>query len=307
MNSYIKAIQELIDACFFIGRDVPWSTQGAGSNFSVKSNGKLYIKGSGKRLDEIVSVEHLAIIDEDQFLKDLKDIFESNLSLEQIEDRYSDLVSHSSTSSVRASMETGFHIVLSGKFVLHFHSLLSIYLSQILSVSIELEALVRSALAEAGFSGRVVFLDYLTPGFPIAKALTDKAESEVVFLKNHGIILAGDSANDLLANWRKFELLAYDRFAANFYMKRKAFVVERFEKLVILEAKFPDYSLFSDNFNNLASSNSVLERKSKTLFEIYSANLFLSDSKFGILSLSSTDSKSVLSNKLEAIRKSEFK
>jgi len=307
LNSHDKSIQELIDACLFVGRDVPWSTQGAGSNFSVKSGGRLYIKGSGKRLDEIVSVEHLAIIDEDQFLKDLKDIFQSKFSLEQEEYKYSELVSHSSLSPIRASMETGFHSVLSGKFVLHFHSLLSIYLSQILGDDFEIETQVRSVIEEAGFSGRVVFLDYLTPGFPIAKALKDKANSEVVFLKNHGIILTGESASDLLVKWRQFELLAYEKLAPNFYTKRKAFLVDRFEKLASLEAKFPDYSLFLNRFSNLASNNSFLGRESKTLFEIYSANLFLSDSEFGILSLSTSDTESIQSNKLEALRRSDIK
>ncbi len=305
MNIESSCLADLIEASKIVGREVPWSTQGAGSNFSFKSNGFLVIKGSGKRLDEIKSMDQLAILDLKNFQSELQKLLVSPADSKEKESIYSKLVSAASKNGVRASMEAGFHAILDSKFVLHFHSLLSVVLSEWVRGDVKNSALISSELAALGLKN-TLFLEFISPGFLIAAALESHSESQVIFLKNHGVILGGDSAQTLILAWKKFENIVVDKYLPSF-KDLKAIHLEALSfNLASLEPRTPDFALYLEAYQKLLldfNEQALFQlKKDRNLYEVWAANQILAQSSLEVLPISGSGVVSIQSNELEKYR-----
>ena len=154
--------------------------QGAGGNTSLKSaDGRMLIKASGYQLNEIkegfglADVDHLAI--------------SCALKAPNITDRrYQTLITKSNRCSIYPpSMETGMHAVLDD-CVLHTHSVYANVLLCCKEGSDLLSALFPTAST----------IPYVRPGKDLSLKIMHSNCREIVFLQNHGLIVAAKTAQD---------------------------------------------------------------------------------------------------------------
>jgi rhamnulose-1-phosphate aldolase/alcohol dehydrogenase len=93
------------------------------------------------------------------------------------------------------SVETPLHSVLPYRFIVHTHD----FATQALTDTDRPEGLVREVLA-----GEAAYIDYVRPGFPLARAVTRHGRiadgARGLVLGRHGLIAWGDSAKDCYLN-----------------------------------------------------------------------------------------------------------
>jgi rhamnulose-1-phosphate aldolase/alcohol dehydrogenase len=106
------------------------------------------------------------------------------------------------------SVETPLHSVLPFRFVVHTHD----FATQALTDTPRPEALVREALR-----GEAAYVDYVRPGFPLARAVIELGplppEARGLVLGRHGLIAWGESARDCYDNLHRL-IEAAERFVA---------------------------------------------------------------------------------------------
>ncbi|MGQ0503682.1 MAG: class II aldolase/adducin family protein, partial [Myxococcaceae bacterium] len=110
----------LAQACHAVGQRIPYWTQGAGGNLSVKDGDALFIKASGLRLDSVSPERGVAEVSLAEARERL-----GALSVEdpRAEEAYAAALAPRVAGAPRASMETGMHVWLPERWVSHFHSL----------------------------------------------------------------------------------------------------------------------------------------------------------------------------------------
>lgn len=166
--------------------------QGPGGNTSVKEGDAMVIKASGFTFLNIVEETGLIWINYKKVIDDLATSYKNfTLECEPAE------VQNSIPEGLRPSMEFEFHAILD-KYVLHTHS---IYLNVILC-SAQCEELLHSIFPNTPF----VLIPAVIPGHPLAASIYESMKkgnvAKVFFLKNHGVIIHGDSAESVLSLYR---------------------------------------------------------------------------------------------------------
>ena len=180
-----------IENLVFISQQVGKSSayaQGGGGNTSIKLDKKtMAIKSSGRLLREMSRTSGYSIVDYNAICDYLKhpDVDE-NTFIHTIK-------SFVLQKNNRPSIETSFHAQL-GQCVIHTHSIYA----NILNCSEEGKVLVTKLFPDA------LWVDYATPGreltLAIQKILTKtNLKSSTIFLQNHGLIVAADTAHNTLA------------------------------------------------------------------------------------------------------------
>jgi rhamnose utilization protein RhaD (predicted bifunctional aldolase and dehydrogenase) len=155
-------LRQFVEFCHLVGAH-PDLVQSGGGNISIKlSDDEMLIKASGMDLSEVSETQnyvHLKYQGPTQF--------------------------HLKTpSGFRPSMETGFHISLKQKFVLHTHSVWA----NILTCSEEGENLVKKLFPMA------VWIPYTSPGKELGDLIElKKGEHQLFFLQSHGLISTGQT------------------------------------------------------------------------------------------------------------------
>lgn len=200
-----QSILDLISISQYAGDRADY-TQGGGGNTSVKNDekGLMLIKASGYRLVDIDQTTAFVAVDKNA----IKDYYESvDLSVEKDYEKESAEVSKSSVVpldgivTLRPSVEVGFHAILK-KYVIHTHSVYA----NILTCSMEGETLAEKLFKDKDFG--FIFLPYINPGFELTLAMKNKIEEyvkttgrypEVIFMKNHGLVVNGDSVDRVKA------------------------------------------------------------------------------------------------------------
>jgi rhamnose utilization protein RhaD (predicted bifunctional aldolase and dehydrogenase) len=212
--------------------------QGAGGNISWKMGDSMFVKASGTWLADAVNKDIFVEVDYKNMLS----------SIEQNDFALTPKVICGS--SLRPSIETILHGLLPHKIVLHIHAV------EILAFLIQDSAsdeLARLIPANVKFA----IVDYFKPGQDLAKATWDaislNPNIQVVFLKNHGIVIGGndiDEVGSLLA-----ELCSY------FTKDVLDFRITPGQK-DLLEQKIPDgYRLAKyDNVHSLALDQKLVNR-----------------------------------------------
>ena len=155
-------LEQFVEFCHLVGA-CPDLVQSGGGNISVKlSDDEMLIKASGMDLSDISETQNYV---------HLKYQGPSKFHLK-------------TPSACRPSMETGFHISLSQKFVLHTHSVWA----NILTCSEQGEELVKK------FFPMAVWIPYASPGKELGDLIESKKKaSQLFFLQNHGLISSGET------------------------------------------------------------------------------------------------------------------
>ena len=177
------SLEELVEVSARVGRDLDL-VQAGGGNTSIKENGTLWVKASGKWL------VHAA--DDDMFLPVPMADIARQLAAE--DEKFPEYKTRTGA-ALRPSVETAVHAVMPQRVVIHVHSVRTI-------------AWAARAKGDEGvaplFEGvRWSWIPYTHPGIPLAIRIQRELEKrpDVLILENHGLVVAGEdcaAAEDLL-------------------------------------------------------------------------------------------------------------
>jgi ribulose-5-phosphate 4-epimerase/fuculose-1-phosphate aldolase len=217
MSSRDNPALKLVDACRHAGARVPGWVQGAGGNISVKKGDTLYIKGSGRRLDEISPANGVAAVSLGALATRLSKIDGARADA----DYAAALTASAVPGPCRPSMETGFHAVLPETWVAHLHSLVGICLADQAEKD---PAAVRRWL-EPRVKGGLAFLPAVAPGWELVKAIEPHRDCSLLLLANHGVVLQGANIDEVLTHWERLEheLCQHWRWSALLPFLRRAY------------------------------------------------------------------------------------
>ncbi|WP_082930658.1 class II aldolase/adducin family protein [Shewanella woodyi] len=190
------SVQELAQISAKYGRNLSL-VQGAGGNTSYKcyQSDCMWIKASGKWLGNALN-ENIFI---PLKLSELKRSFllEPTSSLDH------HVMEHTVESGLRPSIETSMHALLPHKFVVHLHS------------TSVLAWLVQKNI-ESNIAGRLTglhwcLIDYVKPGAALTESIlnTIKQDTNIILLKNHGVVILGKSVTEIEQLVREVESRLY--------------------------------------------------------------------------------------------------
>jgi len=186
--------KQIEDFCSDIGKN-RLLVQGAGGNVSWKQDDSIYVKASGTWLAEAASKDIFVKLT----LADLWKKIDRNIFL--ITDSYK------FSNQNKPSIETLMHVILPQKIVVHLHAV------DVLSVLIrkDVDKDLKIFLTENPNS---LLLNYFTPGADLARELCKfikKREYDIVFLKNHGLVIGADTVDQVYKKLNKV-LLYFKKF-----------------------------------------------------------------------------------------------
>jgi rhamnose utilization protein RhaD (predicted bifunctional aldolase and dehydrogenase) len=179
MNNALR--ESVVAYCAKIGQD-PLLVQGAGGNVSWKEQGTLWIKASGTWLADANNKDIFVPID----LQHLR-------SALQIGD-YTVKPRPLSESPLRPSIETLLHALMPHRVVAHLHAI------EILATLVRIDCF-QQIQRIIGDSCSWSAVAYHKPGselaHAVATALSKHAASNIVFLQNHGIVIGGETVEEV--------------------------------------------------------------------------------------------------------------
>lgn len=156
-----------------VGSD-PLLVQASNGNTSIKLDGVLWIKASGKWLAHATQEEMLVSLE-------LAEARESIQNHADIPPRYA------LKNQLRPSIETPMHAILRHRVVIHVHSINAIAMA----IRLDGPDLLRERLAGLHWQ----WIPYVASGIPLAreieKAVANAPETDVLILGNHGLVVCG--------------------------------------------------------------------------------------------------------------------
>ena len=163
--------------------------QSGGGNTSVKINDEtMFIKSSGYQLSEMEENVGYSKVN----YKKIVDYFKSNLEIKRSDEK--ELLENTLIEGKRPSIETFLHSITE-KYTLHTHPLLINVFTSRKNGMKELKSMFPDSLV----------IDYQTPGIFLAKEFFDKflklenpQKANIVFLKNHGLIVSGKNMDEVI-------------------------------------------------------------------------------------------------------------
>ncbi|WEX08371.1 class II aldolase/adducin family protein [Chelativorans sp. AA-79] len=182
--SALPALKELSAR---LGRDIT-RTQGAGGNTSVKADGTMWVKASGTWLAQAEEKEIFVPVAVAPLVSALE---AGDIRADKATDF---VVEELNASRLRPSIETSVHAVMPQPVVAHFHCVNTIA-HAVRSDAEEVVSRRMSALPHLRWG----MIPYRRPGMPLAReiALVAKDGPDVLVLRNHGIIIAGESVEEV--------------------------------------------------------------------------------------------------------------
>lgn len=189
----MELTQELIEVANHYGRDPEYSRAGGG-NASVKLDGVLYIKPSGVPLatlaaDDLVPLRIDVLLDA---LRSDEPVAGDPVRAAALRAQIRDVKGR------RPSVEILFHALIPDALVLHSHPLVA----NALTCNADAEGLAARLLGDDA-----VVVPYIDPGVPLARGVeaartayterTGRPAPGITLLRNHGIIVSGDSAAEI--------------------------------------------------------------------------------------------------------------
>ena len=163
--------------------------QAGGGNTSVKINDEtMFIKSSGYQLSEMEENVGYSKVN----YKKIVDYFKSHLEIKRSDEK--ELLENTLIQGKRPSIETFLHSITE-KYTLHTHPLLINVFTSRKNGMKELKSMFPNSL----------IIDYQTPGIFLAKEFFDKfsklenpQKANIVFLKNHGLIVSGKNMDEVI-------------------------------------------------------------------------------------------------------------
>lgn len=177
-------ISELSEISKLIGQDED-IVQAGGGNTSVKLDEQyMLIKSSGYQLAEITETNGYSIVD----YRMICDYFQNN-SIDYSDEQK--LLSNSLIDGKKPSIETFLHAI-TNDYTIHSHPMCVTMLAAAENGAEILKKLFPKA----------VIVDYATPGIKLAEkyyqAVSGCPDSSIIFMKNHGLVVSGASADEVL-------------------------------------------------------------------------------------------------------------
>ena len=196
MNEPLSIIEKQVKQfCARIGTD-PLLVQGPGGNVSWKDNDVLWIKASGKWLAKAC--------DEEIFVP---------VSLSYLQEAISNKNFSCSPSilgdtKLRPSIETMLHALMPQKVIAHLHAVEALAHLVRKNAETRLAELINDSI-------KWVFVDYYKPGAELAACVSAKLtlipDAEVIFLKNHGIVIGAPDIRNLELILKKITKLLFTK------------------------------------------------------------------------------------------------
>lgn len=185
MNHAHQTISQL---CADLGKD-PLLVQGAGGNVSWKENEVLWVKGSGTWLANADKQDIFVPVD----LKHLQNaLHQANF------EAIPKVLTTQAEQKLRPSIETVLHALMPQKIVVHLHAITALSHLVALACKENIDALFQHARSPLI---QYAFVDYHKPGPELAGAIQQSLKhnpnANVVFLKNHGIVLGAESIEEI--------------------------------------------------------------------------------------------------------------
>jgi rhamnose utilization protein RhaD (predicted bifunctional aldolase and dehydrogenase)/NAD(P)-dependent dehydrogenase (short-subunit alcohol dehydrogenase family) len=181
----LDPLDELVRLSRRIGRD-PRLVQPGGGNTSVKVNGTLLVKGSGTDLGTIgpegftrLDLARLAALRETDAMSDAEMMrFMTGCMLAE---------------GPAPSVETPLHALLPHRVIAHTHDVATMSLTNVGEGTAE-------RLVTELFEGGIVYVPYVRPGFPLARAVARLAQqipghARGLVLAHHGLVVWGDGVS----------------------------------------------------------------------------------------------------------------
>jgi len=195
----VKTLDALIEVARRYGRD-PEFSRGGGGNASAKVDGVLYIKPSGVALGTL-SVDELVALDVEPLLEMLRSGDAPPYADGSVRDpvmRAGMAARLGDAGGRRPSVELLFHAFLPERFILHTHPV------EINAITCNSDG---AALARRLLGDEALWVSYTDPGLPLARAIVDARRGyeartgqpapSVTLMQNHGLIVGGDSAEEI--------------------------------------------------------------------------------------------------------------
>jgi HAD superfamily hydrolase (TIGR01549 family) len=232
-QNYYKESELFIKLSTFCGERYDL-VQAGGGNISFKINSLMFIKSSGCLLSDIEINKNYVCIDKDYINNNVKNITDENKkNREQEAKKYVD-ESIYFLKNYKPSIETTMH-ALTKKYTVHLHPL------QFLKICAfeNCQELLKTQFED------FCFINYFTPGIDVALELKKKYNNEeIIFLKNHGIVLTQNSIDEL-----------YNLLDKVMYLLEKIINVNLNTNLNYNEYKITNY--ISKLMNNITDTNTV--------------------------------------------------
>jgi putative hydrolase of the HAD superfamily len=246
--NYFKTIDEFVYLSKYFGQSV-LNVQGQGGNISIKLDELLFIKSSGAILGNITNTDGYCIAN-------------NNLCLEYLYNNNANLKETKLFGTKIPSMETFFHSYMK-KYTSHIH----FTLSNIFFCS-------NATMELTNFKYNYSIVEYQHPGLLLAKEIQDKytKETDIYFLKNHGIIITSDTLDELI---KLYEYI-YDYFnqSLNYLYDDSSFkinkhyktynknkIIRKYDYPVVLLKNiiycFPDLAIFVEKIGIVNKINKI--------------------------------------------------
>lgn len=165
-----------------VGRD-PLQVQGAGGNSSLKGGGAMWVKASGTWLADAETKDIMVPVRAAELAAELAGGGEP--------DAVDFVAPRGAPEGLRPSIETTLHAAMPQRIVLHTHCVATIALA----IRRDGGEIIRRELRDFN----PIMLPYVMPGLPLAQALMAEASPDrrVAVLRNHGLIVAGESPEEV--------------------------------------------------------------------------------------------------------------
>ena len=183
-----EALADLVMLSARIGAD-PQQIQGPGGNTSLKDAGTMWIKASGTELRQAAEREIFVAVDRNRARSEIDGAGDGTCRAALLD----------AETGLRPSIETTFHAWFDAPVVLHTHSVAA--LAHVTSEEGTAHALQKLADMD------VAVVPYAKPGLPLTRAIADRAgRARVVLLRNHGLIVTGETVRDAALRLAEVEL-----------------------------------------------------------------------------------------------------
>ena len=185
MNNNLNKISlqaDLKELSVFLGNNLDL-VQGAGGNTSVKDNDVLWVKASGYWLSDALNNNIFTPLDRLAVLNKIEQGIENLNSTQTLEKQFN---------SMRPSIETTMHALMQHRFVVHVHSV------NVISYAVLKNC--KKILNEKLDGINWLWIPYVRPGLPLTKVLNrmNVSDFDVVILANHGLVIGGDTKEEVL-------------------------------------------------------------------------------------------------------------
>ena len=226
-------LNEVNNLCHKIGQN-RLIVQGAGGNISWKEKDNLYVKASGFNIGDANKKNIFTKIKYKDYNSGL---IESNF-------KYDINKAVFTKKKYKPSIEAAFHSIIPQKYILHVHSI------EILSRLVQKNAFyfLRKYISDKTLNWKLI--KYVKPGNRLAKAIYEELKKDtntnIFFLKNHGIIIGSNNLKKILPILNK---LSKD-LKSNFKIIKKQ--KPRLHKKILLKNKYELKSIKSNEIQNLS-------------------------------------------------------